>query len=779
MDDLSARLGKSLAGHYRIERELGSGGMATVFYGTDLRLGRPVAIKVLRPELAQAVGAERFRQEIDIAAGLTHPGILPVHESGEADGLFYYVMPFVAGDTLRHRMERERQLPVDDALEILRDVAEALDAAHQAGIVHRDIKPENILLSSGRAVVSDFGIARMVSGDTAQRLTETGLAIGTPTYMSPEQAAGQRDIDLRVDVYSLGCVAWEMLGGQAPFTGPSPQAVLARHALDPVPRISTVRPVLGDQVQSVLEQAMAKVPADRFRTAGEFVSALERAVAAPPIRLDRWSRWRVAAVVIPLLAAGVLWTVDRGNRTPSIRRLAVLPLVNLMNDATQDYFVDGMQEAIIAELASAGLPVIGRTSVMPYRSAPKPVREIASELDVDAVIEGSVWRSGDSVVIETRLVDGRSQASLWSGSFAAEMREVRALHRRITLAIAGQVRLALSPTTEAMLQAAPEVDPAVYEEYLRGLFHAYKFTPTDLTAALGYFEQALAKDPGYAPAWLGVSRVWSYRRVLGLLPPAEAGLRMSEALGHAWQLDSTQADAAANLAAVAAWGEWDWVRAEQLYRRAIALDSNRAESRLFFGHFLAAIGRPEEALPQIERGMALDPRNAFFQSIAGAGYMFSGRYRQAEAQFRKTIAMAPEFPLAHRALARTLHHLGHYDEALVEVRTFFRILQDQEVVAALDAGAAEGGYARAMQRAAQVLEARADTSFVLPSFLAAFWDNAGDPQRAVTWLERGFDVRDHMIVYLDVEPFSDSLRALPRFQALRTRLRLPAAATPH
>src|SRR3989441_8699977 len=386
--DLLARLQAALADRYTIERELGRGGMATVYLAQDGKHHRKVAIKILKPELAAALGPERFLREIEIAAGLTHPHILPLHDSGEAGGLLYYVMPFVEGQTLRGRLEREKQLPLEDALAITRDIAEALGYAHSHSVVHRDIKPENILFQVGHAVVSDFGIARAITAAARGRLTETGIAIGTPGYMSPDQASGSERLDGRSDIYSLACVLYEMLAGDPPYVASSAHAIAARPSMDPVPRLRTVREKVPAAVEQVIGQALAKVPAGRFGTPAPFAEALQAAMttAASQAAAHRAPARRVVAVVavvVALVGAVGVWRWRHGRpATADAVRLAVLPFENL-GDPTRGYFADGMTDEVRGKLAAlAGLQVIASTSSNQYRHTIKHPEEIGRELGV-------------------------------------------------------------------------------------------------------------------------------------------------------------------------------------------------------------------------------------------------------------------------------------------------------------------------------------------------------------------------------------------------------------
>jgi len=409
-----APLRTALHRRYTIRHELGRGGTAFVYLAHDLKHDRSVAIKVLRAEIALLLGTERFLREIRFAARLQHPNILSLFDSGEASGWLYYVMPYVEGPSLRQRLTREGPLPLDDALRITRDVCGALGCAHSQGVVHRDIKPANILLSGEHAVVADFGLALAITSAGGEKLSESGMSVGTPAYMSPEQAGAAYQIDGRSDLYSLGCVMYEMLAGTPPFTGPSAQALLARHALDAVPPLKTVRKSVPEHVEHVVMRALEKVPADRFPSAAALATALEAPASIP--RRSLRSR-RLAALVAGvglLLGGGWLATRARSADAPLRRRLAVLPLANVTGDSTQNAFVDGLHQGIIDELAKiAAVSAISRASVLRYRDSPRPpLPEIARQLGVDAIVQASVSRSGDSMRLAVQVVDARTNRPL-------------------------------------------------------------------------------------------------------------------------------------------------------------------------------------------------------------------------------------------------------------------------------------------------------------------------------------------------------------------------------
>ncbi len=780
MTETFARLRTALSDRYAIEREIGQGGMAVVYLAEDRKHGRRVALKVLEPVLAQAIGPERFLKEIEIVARLTHPGILPLHDSGDADGLLYYVMPYVEDESLRALLDREGRLPVDDVIGIVGDVAGALSYAHERGVIHRDIKPGNILLLSGRSVVSDFGIARAVDAEGKTRLTETGLAIGSPGYMSPEQAMGDRALDERSDVYSLGCVAFEMLGGEPPFKAPTPQAVLVRVLMDPPTSLRELRPEIAEGVERVIERALAKEPEARFRSAREFADALAEANTAQAIAEDtrrtRRARRRhtvLGTLGVALLAAAGWWGATLLG-SPAIDRLAVLPFTSLMNDPEQEYFVQGMHDALISELAQAGVAVIARTSVMQYRDTEKPVREIARELNVDAVIEASVNRAGDSVEIDARLIDASTEELVWSGSYPSDVRNVLALYREVTRSIAVEIRQRLTPEQEARLAEARPVEPQAYQAYLRGMFHSQRWTPEDWTTSLEYFETALEIDRDYAPAYVGIAQVWGMRSQAGLASANEARERRGLTLERALALDSTLAEAHAVAAATRTWGYWDWEGGERGYRRAIELNLSDGVERLLFGHLLTILGRWEEGAEEAETGLELDPLNPFVQGLHATQMTMARRYEDAIENFQEMLRRNPGAGFGRAAFADALFILGRSEEAFRVTRENYELFGARDVVAALDRGYEEGGYRGAYRLAADTLAVRAsaeDTSN-LAFRVAVLLILAGETEEALDWLEQAFEARDSGMAYIGVTPVFEPLHDHPRFRDLARRMNL-------
>jgi len=777
MANLIDRVRNALAGRYTVERELGRGGMATVYLATDIKHERRVAVKVLDPELAHVIGPERFLKEIQIAARLTHPNILPLHDSGETDGLLYYVMPYVDGESLADRLRREKHLKIDDAVDIARNVAEALTYAHAQGFVHRDIKPENILLMGDRAVVADFGIARAVDTPGVAHLTETGIALGTPAYMSPEQASGARALDGRSDIYSLGCLTYEMLGGDAPFTAPSPQAVLARHAVDPVPRLRTLRPNVPVGVERAIERALAKVPADRFDTADEFANALTRAstVEAVAAEIQRahhpaWQRilWGTGTLAVVAILA---WFVTGLFRSPSFERLAVLVPTNLTNDSAAADFVYGLHSALISELQQAGVAVIARTSMLQYENSRKPVREIATELHVDVLAEPSVFRSGDSVRIEVRLVNGRTEQYIGNPIVrGGAVRDVVTLYRQVTRQIAAGVATTLSPDAERRLEEERPVDPVAFQATLTGWMRLERMNPADVAAALGYFQQALERDSTYAPAYAGIAQVWATRVQLGLSPSAEGVPRATAAADRAIELDSMLAEAHLALATARGWDGWDWTAGEAAFQRSIALNPGLPMARAGYSHLLAVLHRPAEAIAQIERAVELDPFNLIVRSFYAGVLVNVDRFADALTEAEGVLRQAPNHIVALRVRSGALDAMGRHSEALEALKASANMSGNRHVLAAIEAS---NGYEEAMRTVAESLAARAGTDFVRPIRVAEFYASAGDNNRALEWLERAFEAHDPGMPYVGVTAVWGPLHDDPRFQSILRRMNLP------
>ena len=781
-EDTLRRLKQAIAEDYVLERELGRGGMATVYLAEDRAHQRKVAIKLLSPEVAHALGAERFLNEIRIAANLNHPNILSLHDSGEADGLLYYVMPFVEGDSLRDRLTREKHLPMEDAIQIVKEVADALTHAHDLQLIHRDIKPENILFTAGHAVVTDFGIARAVDAAGGDRLTQTGIAVGTPTYMSPEQAAGAEALDGRSDTYSLGCLAYEMLGGEPPFTGPTPQAVLARHAVDPVPELRTIRPNVPEGVAKAIDRALAKVPADRFPTSKAFADALskastEEAIAAEVAKREKVTgrrRMGIAAAVVALAVAG-LW-IANALKGPAYQRLAVLPPRNLMNNPEQEHIIRGVHDALITEFQRAGISVKARTSMMQYRDAESPVREIAEELGVDVLIEPSVSWGVDSVEIDLGLVDGDTEEYIADPIVrAGETRNVLGFYKELVREVVDELQLALTPEAEARLSSAEPVNPAAYDDYLNGQFHWNSLTQAGMETALGYFKQALEKEPNFPQAHAGIARVWAGRQQLGLASPPEAGPRAREALALAMAGDSTLFEVQYSAALVRTWVNWDWQGGEAAFLKTMDINPDFVDARAYYSYLLMILGRREECEEQMDRAMELDPLKPLVLTLYGHILVFGDHLDEAISFYLEALRTAPDNPVTHSGLQRAFYKKGMHREALEQAGIFYALQTGEEIAGALQNAYQERGPEEAWLLLAEALAAWTGPARFNPARVAEIFDQAGHRELALSWLERAFLIRDPSLPALTTGRFSETLRADPRFMDLQRRMNLPAS----
>jgi serine/threonine-protein kinase len=638
-------------------------------------------------------------------------------------------------------------------------------------VVHRDIKPENILLTGDQAIVADFGIARAVEAAGGERLTGTGLAIGTPAYMSPEQALGQKDVDARSDVYALGCVVYEVVAGQPPFEGATAQALLAKHAADTVPGLRTSDPAIPPYVERAVEKALAKDPAERFQTPSAFAEALTTGtVVARVRRRRRWLRGLLAgsAVGAALVAAAGWWlaTMARG---PEIERLAVLPFTNLMNDPEQQYMVQGVHDALISELQQVGVTVIARTSVMRYQDTEKPVRDIARELDVDAVIEGSAFRAGDSVGIRARLVDGATEAQLWSQSYDGDLRDVLALYRDLTGAIAREIQLVLTPQAEARLASARQVNPETYEAYVKGMYHVSRGTPEEFELGLAHLNQAIERDPEDPLAYAGLALGYINGAHDGVVPPQEAFPRAETAARQALKLDETLAEAQLGLALVELYYRWDKAGAKEGLERALELNPNLVQAHRHYGYSLLIFERADEAVAHVKRVTELDPLTPIYTAELGEIYVISARYEEARAQARKSLELDPDLPHGWYVLGVAFALQGMYEEAIAALQTLETLSPGYRLALAITYAMAE----RREEALQQLAEYRRAGTRLDPFSLARFHTALGQKDEAFRWLEVAYEHRHPFMPWLEFGFLFEPLRDDPRFEDLLRRMNLP------
>ncbi len=673
MDNPNDTLRDALAERYQFVRELGRGGMATVYLVQDLRHDRPVALKVLHADLARSVGADRFLREIKLCARLQHPHILTVLDSGETEGRLWFTMPFVEGESLRDRLERENQLPIEDAVRLAREAAEALEYAHRQGIVHRDVKPENILLSGDHALVADFGIARALAGETKAEghLTETGTTLGTPAYMSPEQAAGARTLDARSDVYSLACVLYEMLAGEPPFTGPTPQAAMARRFTETPRLLRTVRETVPAHVEQAVAKALAKAPADRFPSAFKFGRAL--APVAPTVAVAAArprARYRSVALIGLgfILGLGVLFGWLRKNSVEAppagdtAKRLAVLPFENL-GDSADGYFADGVTDEVRGKLASVrGLQVIAHRSVDEYKSTTKSYQEIGRELGVDYLLVGKVrWEKLDStqsrVRVSPELIQVAGSTTRWQQPFDAVLSDVFQVQGEIASKVAQALDVALGEPEKARLEERPTASLAAWDAFLRGEAASKRLSEVDsrsLTSAMEAYQQAVALDPAFVLAWTRLSQAASLFYSNAVPSPEGAALARSAA-EQALTLAPQSPEARLALGTYYDFVTGEYAKALEQFALGRRSDPNHAGLLAAAALSEQSLGRWENAVAYLERAEVLDPRSPQVAARISRSYLWLRRQDEAAAAADRGVALEPgSVPIAQGKLMALL-----------------------------------------------------------------------------------------------------------------------------
>jgi serine/threonine protein kinase/Flp pilus assembly protein TadD len=747
VSEITERLKVAIADRYLIERELGQGGMAIVYLAQDIKHDRKVALKVMRPDIASEIGAERFLREIKLAARLAHPHILPLYDSGEAGGLLFYVMPNMEGSSLRERMDREGQLPLADALRVTREVASALDYAHRHGVVHRDVKPENILLHEGAAMVADFGIGKALSAPGAA-ITQTGIAVGTPAYMSPEQASGEGDVDGRSDLYSLGCVLYEMLAGEQPFTGPTAQAVITKRFVAPIPQVSHTRGV-PEGIDQAVTRALARTPVDRFASAAEFVAALE-----------------VIDLEGPTTPPG-----GRPSVPPPRKSIAVLPFTNMSADPENEYFSDGMTEEIINVLAKVpGMQVASRTSSFAFKGKEMDVRQVGEKLGVGSVLEGSVRKVGNRIRISAELIDVTTGYHLWSEKYDRQLEDVFAVQDEISRAIVDALKIRLGGDTAARLVVPATENVEAYTLYLKGRFFVNRISEVELRRGLDFFRQALEVDPHYAQAHAGIADCWC-NIADNWVEPSEAYPKAKAAAAQALALDPDLAEALTSIGKVRGWYEWDFAGAEEVLRRAVQINPNYAEAHFVFGSALPSVGKLDEAIGEMRHALVVDPLSAHFSRWLGRFHLYARDFDAAIAQSRKTMEMAPEYFLSYLDMGTAQLATGHPEDAL---RSFQHGQSLKSAVRSYDALIVRALAAMEQREEAdaimQRLEEESKHQYVRQEVMAMGYAALGDANRAFACLDRALAERSAGLVYVHIDPGFDPLRGDPRFAALVERV---------
>jgi serine/threonine-protein kinase len=790
-DSIAEALAAGIADRYRVERPLGAGGMAVVYQATDLRHERAVAIKVLRPDLATSIGPERFLREIRIAARLQHPHILGLIDSGEIPTtpgqppLLYYVMPLVEGESLRDRLDRDRSLPIPQSIRLLREIADALAKAHRSGIVHRDIKPDNVLLADGHAFVADFGVARAVRDATATGTqTALGVAVGTPAYMAPEQVAADPNVDHRADIYALGVVGYEMLAGRLPFLADAPHQLLAAHITTPPEPLAPLRPDAPKILVDAVMRCLAKNPSERFQTADELLARLELLTTGTgetgALRQDYPRRRAVAvgmiAAVMAALSGALYLALSRGNgaapRDGDFASLAVLPLVNLSRDSSSEYFSDGITEEILSTVSRIpGVRVAARTSAFAFKGKAVPAPELAKQLHVRHLLEGSVERSGDAVRVRARLVDGPRDTEIWNQRFDHSASDLFALQD----SVAGAVARALTSTIgagQAIPGAGRTTDPDAYDDYLRGIRALRARTgPAELEEAVRWFDRAVARDSGFARAWAGLASAWTLMPDYGARPAAVAIPEARRAIARALALDSANGEVLAAQGYLLRSYDHDWRGAEQAFREALALDPNAATTWQWLGETLDGIGRYPGADSAFARALTLDPMSPVVMLARGSHFLAAGDIARGREELARAMALQPGFWPASVQVWLLDVAEGKLEQARKLVASdgaFFPFGTDiaMEILAAKETGTSSPGLAASLA----ALQGGAKAPVIVVASLYAILGETGE---ALDALDEGIRRNEPLGTLIRWWPALKPLHGQPRFHQMLQHLKLP------
>jgi serine/threonine protein kinase/Flp pilus assembly protein TadD len=711
------QLRTALSESYSVDRELGRGGMATVYLAQDVKHDRVVALKVLHPELAASLGPDRFLREIKLAARLNHPHILPLFDSGEAQGFLYYVMPYVEGESLRERLDREKQLPIEEAVHHARSIASALDYAHRQNIIHRDIKPENVMLYEGEAMVMDFGIAKAVSSAGADTLTQTGMMVGTPAYVSPEQAAGEVNLDGRSDQYSLACVLYEMLSGERAFSGPTAQAVMAKRFTEPAKPVRSLRPNVPEGVERALSKAMSTDTAGRYKTSAMFAQALASGSLTTPTDTATLPQQTVSAA----------------------KSVAVLPFANMSNDPDNEYFADGMAEEIINALSKIqSLRVASRTVSFALKGKNEDLGEVGRKLHVSTVLDGSVRRMGNRLRITAQLVNVADGYQLWSDRYDREMEDVFAIQDEISGAIVKALRVILSEDEKKAIEKVRSVNVQAYDFYLRGRQFFNQLGRKNLEFAKQMFNRAIQVDPEYAVAYAGVADSCS---ILYMYFDAR-------------DFNLKQADTAS--------------------RKALDLEPDLAEAHVARGLAVSLRKNFDEAEREFETAMKLDPKLFDAPYFFARARLAQGRAAEAVKLFERASALRPEDYQSPKLMAQAYDSMGDAEEAnrwrrrsvqIVEERLELNPDDTRALIFGAGSLAALGDVDRAADMASQALKIDPEDPALLYNVACTF-SQIGKLEDAIEVLERAVDKGFGQKEWIEHDPDFAAIRGTPRYEAI-------------
>jgi eukaryotic-like serine/threonine-protein kinase len=771
--DPIAPLRAALAGRYEIEREIGQGAFATVFLARDSRHDRRVAVKVLNADPSSETGELRFIREIHLLARLQHPNILPLHDSGHVEALLYYLMPYISGETLRARMSRERQLPLDVAVRIACEVSDALAYAHAQGVIHRDIKPENILISGGHAVVADFGIARAIDVGGVQQLTRTGMGgPGTPAYMSPEQLMGDGQLDGRTDIYSLGCVLYEMITGKPPFAG---KEGFVKRFTEPPPRPSLLRKDVPVWLEQIIVKTLERNPTARYATAEDLVRDLSRAPVFDPVAQPSHSSsgerntpsgpsHHYATPTSPALRV-------RELNQPSV---GVLPFTNMSSDPDNEYFSDGITEEILNALSRLPtIKVAARTSSFALKGKSLDIAEVGRRLNVNNILEGSVRRMGQRVRISAQLISASDGFHIWSERYDREVQDVFEIQDEIARSIVDRLKVKLTTAEDQALARRHTENVEAYELYLRGRYCWYRWNITGMMQeAMGHFSAALIKDPNYALAHHGLADGYSILGLYGFLPPGVVHANADPAARRSVELAPELAETRTSLATVQLLS-WDWSGAESNLLHAIDLNPRYAVAHSFHAWLLSTVGRQRQAVEAARLARDLDPLSPLTNGIAALVSYHGLQYDQAIAECERALERDPKSFLGHLGISLSYSAKGMYKEAISYAENAVEHSPDVNFLRGLLGSVyAMAGERDSAEKVIADLNTRSSTSYVGPVLFSWIYSHLDEPDMAFEYLDKACDERSCTLGLGIRFPLYGGIRSDPRFGRVLTRLGL-------
>jgi len=775
-------IGSTFADRYEILEELGKGGMGEVYRVKDKTLSEEMALKVLKPEIAADKDIiERFKNELKLARKIGHRNVCRMYDLNEEEETPYITMEYVKGEDLKSFIRKKEKLKEEEVIAIGKQVCEGLTEAHRLGVVHRDLKPQNIMIDKdGDTKVMDFGIARSVE---APGVTQSGVMIGTPDYMSPEQAEGE-EADQRSDIYALGVILYEMVTGSVPFRGDTAFSVALKHKTKLPSDPKKLNPDISDDLSRLILICMEKDKERRYQTAGELLSELDKIEKGIPIavriplRRKLEIKWRsvllyggVPLLLILLIVAGLSLLTGQREVVDSI---AVLPLENLSGDPDQEYFADGMTDALIAELGKIrALRVISRQSVMQYKGSTKPMPEIARELNVDGVVEGSVLLSGHRVRITAQLIEARKDRHLWSDNYEGDLRDVLLLQSDVARAIAREVKITVTQEEQARLTSAAKVNPEAYQLYLKGNFFLEKLTPEGIQRSFEHFQQAIKIDPNCAWAYRGIAYYFVMLGFYNFLSPKESFPKAKEAVEKALELDDSLAEAHESLVAIKLYYDRDWMGAERASKRAIELNPNSAGAHLTYGQYLTVVGKHDEAFAEGKRALELNPLSLRSAAGLAGSFMMARQYDQAIEEYQRILEKAPNYWEPRVWLALIYMQKEMYNEAVAAIQNGMKLFREAPpmIPAAASVYASLGKREEAKELLDELIEL-SKKRYVSPLWIALIFKSLGQNDQAFEWLEKAYEERDNWLIYFKVTPFFDSLRSDDRYAALLKKMGL-------